>query len=440
LEAQSASLDRVMRQVDRLAERVTRIEAPVLGPRPVPGDAVGSGAAATPTEIPIQAERAFAARTVAFEQALARAPWGVVLTDAQGLVVFANEAARRTLRADEMQGRSFAEITPDPAAVAVVLEDLAGRAAHDADAGDRSRVRCTAGDLRLDFEALHVPGLDSVGAFVIITPEPDSAAGKRDAAGPSASETQAAAGAGADHTNPAAPPAATAPAALLVPELVDALREPMKAIMTHRDVLARRTGFADTELARHIGVVDAHLGRLDVRLTDLLTGLELSTGHYQLSRSALDAEQLLDSALMRAKAQLDEKGLRIERRIGGGLPAVRGDRRALSHVLDNLLATAIDRSAHGATIVVGARTRGGPMRPATAPSRATEPTILVFTIQYRDWWHTDIADRVFAIGDGEDATPALRIARILTEVQGGRAWGEQLGDDGRLLLNVGLPT
>ena len=415
LEAQSASLDRVSRQVDRLAERVSHLEQPRVGPRPVAAEPAARGASNVP------AERAFAARTRSLEQALGRAPWGVVLTEANGRVAFANDAACALLGSTELDGQPLAELTSDPESVRAVLGALRAETAAGLEGAAHARMGCDVGALRLDFESLAAPGLEAAGVMVILTPASE-------AGGPSESP--------ATPEVDGASPAPTDPAAALVPELVDALREPMKAILTHRDVLTRRVGFADTELARHIGVVDAHLGRLDVRLADLLTGLELATGHYQLERGPLDGAKLLESAVMRARAQLEEKGLRIERRVGEHLPAVIGDRRALAHVLDNLLATAIDRSAHGAVITVGAR-----LRMASQQSGAgAEPDILVFTVQYRDWWFQNVAERVFAIGDAEDATPALRVARILTEVQGGRAWGEQLGDDGRLLLNIGLPT
>ncbi len=444
LEAQSATLHRLGRQVDQLDGRIGVVEGAVqhAGPaRPgaggFPTPVAAPGRSANRRGRPIndgRADRAYAARLEAFEHALARVPWGVLVTERDGTIVFANAAARTLFDAPRPEGRDLAALAVEPDALADIIGLLdpveVDSNGLDEDALDaipeqgEAVARCMTGGLVVEAEVLRSPGLGPIGLLVIVAPEeaidhdPEHAAGML-----------------VGDANPD-----QAPALLLIPDLADALREPMKAIMTHRDVLARRPAFAEPELSRHIGSVDAQLGRLDVRLTDLLTALEISTGHYRLATGLLDVEELIDAALERSRSLFQDKGLRAQRQLADALPAVRGDRRALSHVLDNLLATAVDRSAHGAVITISARPRTVTVPAKRAGIQDAREPILVISVQYRDWWYREVAERVFAIGEGPDDTPALRVARLLTEVQGGRAWGEHLGEDGRLLLNVGLPT
>ena len=118
-------------------------------------------------------------------------------------------------------------------------------------------------------------------------------------------------------------------------------------------------------------------------------------------------------AVGRAQAQLDEKGLAVRLALGEPLPAASAEPAAVGQIMDNLLANAALRSPQGGGITVEADVRAD-----TAGAHAV-------VISVHDHGNQITPGTGVLEIDGAASTPvSLKVVRLLSARQGGRAWAE----------------
>ncbi|MFN2115639.1 MAG: ATP-binding protein, partial [Anaerolineae bacterium] len=347
------------------------------------------------------------ARVPRYERALERLPWAVVVVDALGNVAFANEASANLLRRDDVApGMPFASALPAPERIASALAQLRSAAEADGEGGPDSsiggagdeqleagrsggappghashcdiEVRFEDPDVRVELEPLTEPGAGYIGAVAVIHPAAAKPAGE---------------------------------GSKLVPELTDALRAPMSSILGYSDLLTSGSGVPEEQLGRFLHRIDANLARMQVMLGNLLTVIEIDD--EDIRSEPVDVQQVVETAVGRARAQFEEKGLGVRCDLAEQLPPALAEPEALQQIVDNLLVNAAIRSPQGGDVTVGAEIRA-----------AGDAESIVISVHDRGVSVTGAGSGAVEI-DGSDSAPvALRIVRLLAARQGGGAWVE----------------
>jgi signal transduction histidine kinase len=185
-----------------------------------------------------------------------------------------------------------------------------------------------------------------------------------------------------------------------------------------RDAQAGRLDRVESDLAR----IRAATGRMAQLLDDLL---ELSrTGRIDRPHEDVPFEEVVREARSLAEGRLSARGVRIE--VEGPLPAVRGDRRRLVELVQNLLDNAAkfagDRPEPA--VWIGARDAGAGAGQVTLYVRDNGIGI--------DAAHQDRVFELFHRLDPaiEGTGLGLALARRIVETHGGRIWVESGGGGG----------
>lgn len=205
----------------------------------------------------------------------------------------------------------------------------------------------------------------------------------------------------------------------LVSGMASALAHEINQPMTAARALARSA----QELIRK---PEADLARVDTNLTNMITQVDhagaivrrmrefLRRGHPRVS--TVDAANVLDDALMLARADAAAKGIRLSLNCENGLPPLYGDRVQLQQVILNLIRNSIDSIAgakRGGEIVVAARQLFTPGR-VEFSVRDNGPGV-----------GEEIAERLFEplmTSKHEGLGLGLPICTSIVEAHGGKIW------------------
>jgi len=278
-----------------------------------------------PTPVEIVPDPALLARLQGYQEALGRLPVGLLLTNAHGLLTYANPAATALLGRAPRSGEPLAESLGGGDATHAALRRLL--------AGGESRARTDGihrgdGHLRTELHALRDAEGDIGGILAVLGTDP----GSLDTA-----------------------------SLALVPELIEALGAPITSIMGYSHLIRQGKGVfqGEGQLERYLERIDANLSHLKVTLANLAMVLDGGGDAWEHSQAGepLDLADRLDQAMERMQHQLREKGLRAER-IGEAPGGLLGDGAVVDLLLDNLLVHAIQRSPMGGDLQVAARGDG----------------------------------------------------------------------------------
>lgn len=135
------------------------------------------------------------------------------------------------------------------------------------------------------------------------------------------------------------------------------LRSPMNAIMGFSEVIHQQMfGPAGqpkyVDYARDIHVSARHL--LDL-INDILDLAKVEAGKLELEDDELDVAETMEGALLFVRERATNHGVSLATEVAGGLPRLRGDRRAIKQMLLNLLSNAVKFTPGGGRITAGAR-------------------------------------------------------------------------------------
>ena len=217
------------------------------------------------------------------------------------------------------------------------------------------------------------------------------------------------------------------------------LRTPLTAIITHAEIL--RDGIlgplADRQAESISSIISGGRQLLDM-VGEILTYAKGSANQLTLSVSEFRIAEIIERVTALNESLVARKGLTLSVEVAQDLPAVRGDREKIAHVLGNLLGNAITFTPSGGRVWVSARI--APALPAgellvevgdTGIGIAPENHDLVF----REFAQVDSSPSRRHHGTGL----GLTIARRLVELHRGRIWLESaLGAGSRFYFTIPL--
>jgi signal transduction histidine kinase len=134
------------------------------------------------------------------------------------------------------------------------------------------------------------------------------------------------------------------------------LRTPLTSISGYVE-LAREQ--ADAETSGYLEVVERNAARLLALVNDLLFVARLQSGRLDLELERVDVGKLVAESMASAKPQALDANVELRLRLAGGDAAVRGDRRRLGQVVDNLVSNAIKFSPEAGTVDLSVEQRNG---------------------------------------------------------------------------------
>jgi two-component system phosphate regulon sensor histidine kinase PhoR len=316
------------------------------------------------------------------EATLAHLSDGVVITDAAGHVVRANDAARRMLAVSgPIAGESFVAVSRDHELTSMVTEALhePAQPAHRTVRHGRSGRLLEAAAARIDAAE------ERIGLVVLrdVTELRRLEEVRRD----------------------------------FVANVSHELRTPLTSIRALVETL--EAGAIDDAavssdfLVRIIAEVD----RLTLLVNDLLDLARLESGRDRLAREEVAAEAIIERSVRSIAPQSGRAQLTVEIDVAPGTPALSVDRDRIDQVLLNLLDNAVKFSPAGATIVVSARRQGD-----VVEFRVRDTGIGISADDlprlFERFYKVDRARGNQGTGLG------LAIAKHIVQAHGGRIWAE----------------
>ena len=201
------------------------------------------------------------------------------------------------------------------------------------------------------------------------------------------------------------------------------LRTPVTAIRSAAETLQLAINRDPDAAARFVEIIDRNAQRLRELVEDVLDLARIEAREFRLHQEVLRVEPVFAHILTLFSDRATDKGLSLKRELDGD-PYAFGDRRALEHVLANLVDNAIKYCGPGSTILMSAAREGHCVRVAVrddGPGIEARHLARLFERFYRV--DTGRSRELGGTGLG------LSIVKHLVEAMGGRIWVEsQLGE------------
>jgi two-component system, OmpR family, phosphate regulon sensor histidine kinase PhoR len=140
------------------------------------------------------------------------------------------------------------------------------------------------------------------------------------------------------------------------------LRTPVTAIRSAAETL---DGVHDRDPAatrQFIDIIERNAARLQGLVEDLLDLSRIESRELRLELMALEPQPIYEHVVSLFRERADKKGIRLLIDVPDDVPAARADRRALEHILTNLVDNAVKYCPNGAEIRLGAREDGDGVR------------------------------------------------------------------------------
>jgi signal transduction histidine kinase len=334
---------------------------------------------------------------------------GFVVADRAGVITLLSPAAREALGSDDPVGRPLAALVhgDDLAALRQLLEKPA-RFAETERPGIVVRSAASGSELAIFAE----------GQAGIVT-------GYFGFVGGRATEAVAPAEPSEDAADPS-----------MLARISRGVRRPLNTIIGFADLI-RSAAFGTIEnhryleYARDIKTAGQEIAVLVDELDDYA---RLSAGRYATRPAELDLTGLLDSCVVRVRGQASAARVLVRSAISERLPRIQADRHSLGQAVLNLLASAIDQTPAGGSVIVSAQPGddGG----------------IVVNVRDSGQAPTDLGDRfvVFRDGVGKDGEPlapvrssvGLALTRALVGVNGCTLSVDPAGASGTL-FSLAIP-
>ncbi len=208
------------------------------------------------------------------------------------------------------------------------------------------------------------------------------------------------------------------------------LRNPLGAIDLGATLLLQSYG-ADPYARKQLGVIRRSADRMEHLINDLLDVARIGAGRFTITRSVVDARQLLDDVLEMHELIAKERGIALRRAYDLTGETLLCDRNRIAQVLDNLLQNALKFCGKGDVIVVGGVRIADEIRLAV---RDSGPGIAASELPY-------VFEPYFS---GEDAKKkgtglGLPISKAIVEAHGGSLTVESVEGHGAT-FTITLPV
>lgn len=119
------------------------------------------------------------------------------------------------------------------------------------------------------------------------------------------------------------------------------LRTPVTAIRSAAETLVDGAVKDPQAADAFVGIIDRNAQRLQSLVEDLLDLSRIEARGFRLSFEAIELKPIFSQVVGLFRERASKKNVAIEERVVGELPRVRADRRALEHVLTNLIDNAV---------------------------------------------------------------------------------------------------
>lgn len=132
------------------------------------------------------------------------------------------------------------------------------------------------------------------------------------------------------------------------------VRRPLNSIIGFAELIrsSPRDSSRHQEYARDIRMAGEEIATLVDELDDFA---RLREGRYEVKADDIELASLLDSCLSRVRVQAAEARVLVRSAVSEHLPSVTADRASLSQAILNLLASAIDQTPAGGTVILSAQ-------------------------------------------------------------------------------------
>ena len=136
------------------------------------------------------------------------------------------------------------------------------------------------------------------------------------------------------------------------------LRTPLTSIVAYIEPLIdEETGPLNEEQKQFLTVVDRNVGRLRTLVNDLLFVAQVEAGRLSLELEDVALDDVAEEAVEAAALRADEKGVALTLS-AEAVPPLRGDRRRLAQLTDNLVSNAVKFTERGGEVHVRVRREG----------------------------------------------------------------------------------
>ena len=200
------------------------------------------------------------------------------------------------------------------------------------------------------------------------------------------------------------------------------LRTPLASLKALTETL-QNGALADPDAGpRFLGRISTEVDALTQMAQELLDLARIESGQVELILTSLAPKSLITSAADRMKMQAERAGLKLSVKCEDDLQNVRADKSRLEQVLVNLIHNAVKFTKPGGEIVLVAESVIGGVRFAVRDSGAGIPAESLSRIFERFY-------RVEKSRTGSGAGLGLSISKHIIEAHGGKIWAES--DEGR---------
>ncbi len=140
-----------------------------------------------------------------------------------------------------------------------------------------------------------------------------------------------------------------------IASLAQELRTPMTSIIGYVDLLlGESVGVIGKMQRKFLQRVKANVERMDGLLNDLIGIAAIDAGQLQLNPAPLNIAKIIESAVVNAKAQLEEKEIQLKIDLPAQMPIVEADAVSMQQVVVNLLNNATLCTPVGGDITISA--------------------------------------------------------------------------------------
>ena len=207
------------------------------------------------------------------------------------------------------------------------------------------------------------------------------------------------------------------------------LRTPMTSISGYVDLLlGESVGIIADMQRKFLQRVKANVERMELMLKDLIGVTAIDAGQFDIKPVPIDMAEVIEDAIIGAKAQLEEKEIQVHLDLPEEMPPVEVDPDSIQQVMANLLSNATKSTPVGGNISVKAMvTRGNSHASGSEEEQWLQVTVTdsgggiaekdldrVFDRFY-------LAERPLIQGLGETGV-GLSIVKYLIEAHGGKVW------------------
>ena len=208
------------------------------------------------------------------------------------------------------------------------------------------------------------------------------------------------------------------------------LRTPMTSIVGYTDLLlGESVGIIGEMQRKFLQKIKANTERMGGMLNDLIGVIAIDSGQIRIKAEPIDMTEIIETTVIKARAQLEEKELTLDFDLADDLPPVKADRGCVNQIMTNLLNNACKASPVGSRI--GIRAAVGDSQVTRAKEKGL-PHYLVVSVsdsgggiapedQRKAFDRFYRAESPLVAGLGEPSV-GLAVAKALVEAHGGKIW------------------